>query len=476
VYDSVRVVLSDVTTRYELERELGRGGMGTVYRARDRTTGEVVAIKVLRRRLVRDLLRFSREVAVLADLVHPGVVRYLGHGHLPNGKPALIMEWVEGETLTQRMTTRGLSVSDTVIAFARIADALGFAHAHGIVHRDIKPDNLLFTGDDFTHVKVIDFGIARRIDDVINLTRTGTRIGTPRYMSPEQARGQREVDTRVDVFALGCVLYECLTSVRPFDGANAQAVLFKVLVTDEASLDVLCPEAPAALVSLVTRMMSKDPAGRPADAGEVARALAALGDVPHGPVRRSAIDDAPYMSSTGLETSLQRPPRGSDQPTFLLLMVPPEGEAELDADDDTLEDTARDNLIAALRREVAADGLRVEVLANGSVLGLMSSSEKPEDVATRLAQCALRVKRWAPDVSVAFLSDRGAADANATLGGTLERGFANLEIAATKAVTLVQHGEAGLVHLDERTARLLEDRFTIVRGDGGFQLVAGGDA
>ena len=468
----------DVTTRYDLERELGRGGMGTVYRARDRETGALVAIKVLRRKLVRDQLRFSREVGVLATLDHPGIVRYLGHGELPNGKPALIMEWVEGESLSQRMAMHGMSLVEAVATLTQVTDALAYAHQHGIVHRDIKPDNILFVGGGEDRVKLIDFGIARRIGDTLNLTRTGMRIGTPCYMSPEQARGARDIDARADVFVLGCVLYECVTGHRAFAAGNVQALLFKIIVSDPVAVEHSCPEVPAQLVDLIGRMMAKDPEQRPVDAQAVLDELTALPIMPDGPTRQlAAAEDDDEVPATQLVTRLDRKIQPAEQTTFVMLMVPPEDD-EIDPDEDTVEDTARDNLVQALRGEAESRGMRVEVLANGSILGVLSGTESPSALATRLAECALSIKRWAPDVSVAFLSDcRGSA--REPIGRTLERGFANLETAALRALTLAAGGgETGVIHLDETTARLLDGKFTVVQDENRYQLVAtgGGEA
>ncbi len=470
---------ADTMARYELEREIGRGGMGTVYRAHERATGRVVAIKVLRRGLVRDLLRFSREVGVLADLDHPGIVRYLDQGELPNGKPALVMEWVDGETLARRVQITGITLGEAVAAITSVADALAYAHSRGVVHRDIKPQNILFTGDDCEHIKLIDFGIARRVGDIINLTRTGMRIGTPCYMSPEQARGEREVSSRADVFMLGCVLYECATGTRAFVGSSAQAVLSKVILVDTLPLDLCVSGARAKqLVDLVARMMHKDPGQRHADAAELVQALRALPAMPSGPRRQLIdLDAGGSASSTGLVTNLQRPPiqRDRGHATFLMLIIPPEDDDDLDPDEDTIENTARENLVRALQEQVSEQGLRVEVLANGSVLGVFSSSDPPEQIATRLAECALSVKRWAPEVSVAFLSDSSTGErGQETLAQTLERGFAGLETAALRALNLAQHGGDNVIHLDAATAKLLGDRFQIVHEHDEYRLVATG--
>jgi hypothetical protein len=200
--------------------------------------------------------------------------------------------------------------------------------------------------------------------------------------------------------------------------------------------------------------------------------------MPPGPLRKIVPEPTEGVpGSTNVPTLIERPaasPVGQPAPehtTFLMLMVPPEDDDDLDADEDTIENTARENLVRALCDQVSSRGLRCEVLANGSVLGVLSSAEPPAQLATRLAECALSLKRWAPEVSVAFLSQLPAQD---SIGSTLERGFAQLETAALRALTLAQGGETGVVHLDEATARLLEGQFTVVRDDTGFQLVAAG--
>jgi hypothetical protein len=209
----------------------------------------------------------------------------------------------------------------------------------------------------------------------------------------------------------------------------------------------------------------------------VYRALAELPAIPAGPVRPLVRDpdepssaESAALQPTAVETRLIRPPETGARTTFVMLMVPPDDD-DMDPEDDTVDDTEREGLARSLREEAERRGMRVEVLANGSVLGVLTGSEPAHQLAARLAECAFAVKKWAPDVSVAFLTDaRGSV--REPLGQTLDRGFANLEAAALRALTLAQAGDTSVVHVDEATARLLEDRFTVVSSETGYRLVA----
>src|SRR5580765_5761273 len=183
--------------------------MSIVYRARDKHTGALVALKVLQGAEPLGS-RFARESRMLAELSHPGIVRYVAHGTTAAGQKYLAMEWLDGEDLAERLVHGGLTARESITLCRRVAEALGFAHARGVVHRDVKPSNLFLPDGQIEQVKVLDFGIARLRHDTGEGTRTGVRVGTPSYMAPEQARGLAKIDGRTDVFALGCVLYECL--------------------------------------------------------------------------------------------------------------------------------------------------------------------------------------------------------------------------------------------------------------------------
>src|SRR5215472_16113647 len=256
-----------IADRFELERLVGSGGMGSVYRARDRLTGGPVAVKLLLAQLARDKERFKREAQLLAELSHPRVVRYVAHGVTPADHPYLAMEWLEGEDLAERLARTGLTMGESVLLARRVAEALGALHERGIVHRDIKPSNLFLPGGEIQNVKLLDLGIARFADAMHGSTRSGVMLGTPGYMAPEQARGAKSLDPRVDIFSLGCVLFE---------GDNVAAVLAKILLESSPRISEIQSDVPEALDDLVSRMLAKHPAVRPADGLAVARELGEL--------------------------------------------------------------------------------------------------------------------------------------------------------------------------------------------------------
>jgi serine/threonine protein kinase len=180
------------------------------------------------------------------------------------------MEWLEGEDLATRLRRGPLGVEESQRLVTRAAEALGVAHSRGIVHRDIKPSNLFLTADG--DIKVIDFGIARTATVALDMTRTGMILGTPGYLAPEQARrGARALDARADVFALGCVLFECLTGQPAFSGDNPLAILSRVLLEEVPAVSTLRADVPPALDVLLSQMLDKDPDNRPPNGAEVAR-------------------------------------------------------------------------------------------------------------------------------------------------------------------------------------------------------------
>src|SRR5262245_45750130 len=218
--------------RYELERLAGSGGMGTIFRARDRLTGRIVALKLMIKQSAEGAARFEREAVALSRIFHPAMVGYVDHGVAPEGRCWLAMEWIEGESLAQRIRREELTVHEAVTVVRRVAEGLGAAHAAGVVHRDVKPSNVLLADGQVDRAKVLDLGIARLEGDAERLTLTGVMIGTPGYAAPEQARDSSRVDARADVFSLGCLLFRCLTGKLPFVGKSAAAVLIKTMLED----------------------------------------------------------------------------------------------------------------------------------------------------------------------------------------------------------------------------------------------------
>jgi serine/threonine-protein kinase len=264
---------ASLADRYRIERELGRGGMATVFLARDLKHDRPVALKVLHPDLARVLgpERFLREIRLCARLQHPHILAVHDSGDA-DGQLWFTMPYVEGETLRSRLRReKQLPVDDALRITREVADALHYAHQHGVIHRDIKPENILLSG---LHALVADFGIARALpaESDERLTESGISLGTPQYMSPEQAMAQRDIDPRTDVYSLGCVLYEMLTGEPPYTGPTAQSILAKRLGEPVPHLRT-GRDVPLSLERAVTRALARSPADRFATAAEFAAAL-----------------------------------------------------------------------------------------------------------------------------------------------------------------------------------------------------------
>src|SRR4051812_10290457 len=230
--------------RYAVEREIGAGGMATVYLARDTRHNRRVALKVLKPDLGAALgpERFLSEIQVTANLQHPNLLPLFDSGEVKDSRPGggsllyYVMPFVEGQTLRARLEAKGqLPVEDALRIAVGIAGALDYAHRHGVVHRDLKPENILLHED---QPVVMDFGIALAVSNAggERLTQMGLSLGTPQYMSPEQATGDREIDARSDIYSLGAVLYEMLTGAPPHNGPSLQAIIAKLIVDRPASV------------------------------------------------------------------------------------------------------------------------------------------------------------------------------------------------------------------------------------------------
>ena len=262
--------------RFEIRSVLGSGGMGTVYRAWDRQGAAEVALKIGHDLDAPALRRFAREAEVLGSISHPGIVAYVAHGVTSQGVFYLAMELLQGESLHERLYREPLSIGETLAFGALVTDALAAAHAKGVVHRDIKPSNIYLAGGKLDHPRVLDFGLVRMGPKTSSLTQTGSFLGTPGYVAPEQVRGERIVDARADLFSLGCVLYECLVGDAAFKGSSFPDALVRVLLEEPVPLRQHFAELPLELVQLVDRLLAKAPGARPADALEVAQALRRL--------------------------------------------------------------------------------------------------------------------------------------------------------------------------------------------------------
>ena len=262
---------------YLIQEEIGRGGMGVVFKARQLSVDRAVAIKFLSARVADDervIARFMREAKAAGKLAHPNVVSVYDAG-FAEGLHYIAMELVEGSSIHRRIRERGpLSEDETLAIAAQVAEALRFAHARGVLHRDVKPDNFLI--DSRGHVRIADLGLARFFGnpEVTELTQDGTTLGTPQYMSPEQCRG-KDVDARSDLYSLGASMYMMAGGKPPFEGPGPGAVIGRVLTEQAPPLAALNPKLSPGFVALVEKLLEKDPARRFANASDVMRAIEA---------------------------------------------------------------------------------------------------------------------------------------------------------------------------------------------------------
>ncbi len=438
--------------RFQLGRRVGKGGMGEVYRARDRRTQQVVALKILSGTSDRHLGRFAREAQLLARLRHPAIVAYLGDGTAAPRRPYLAMEWLDGEELAAILKRGRLRPAEAVVVLRRVADALGFAHARGVVHRDIKPSNLFVVGGQLASLKLIDFGIAQEdtgCDEDTGLTQTGAALGTPGYMAPEQVRGSAEVGPAADVFALGSVLYECLTGRRAFGGEHAVAVQAKILLEDLPPVSEICAEVPPGLESLLQRMLAKDPDDRPADGAALAAELAALSDE--------------GTAAVALDGGLS----GGEQRLVSVLVAGPSG---LEEDGGATVPDARfcdqDQVLSEALRAARA---HVERLSDGTLVATMRGrGGAATDEAARAARVALEMRARLPSLAIALATGKALPTGRLPVGAAIDRA---IDLLRRTAVLRPGGDDDRPLYLDEVTAGLLEPRFHIGALDGGHVLL-----
>ena len=332
--DALRAALAD---RYRVTREVARGGMATVYAAEDLRHGRTVAIKVLRAGAgARGMSeRFLREVQIAARLAHPQIVPLYDSGEC-DGFLYYVMPYLPGESLRERLDREGrLPMADAVRVGREVASALDYAHRSGVLHRDIKPENILLHEGE---AMVADFGVGRALSAAFagrdGISEPGMAIGTPSYMSPEQASADEEIDGRSDIYSLGCVVYEMLAGRPPFAGTSPRQTMARHVVEPPPAVRALRPEAPVALEQALLRALAKSPGDRFPTAGEFARAL----------------EGSPLV--TGVFAGVA-PPRGTDRRAIAVL---PFVNASPDADTEYFTDGMTDELIDALTK---VDGLHV---------------------------------------------------------------------------------------------------------------------
>jgi len=463
-------VMSVSTTfgRFVVEQRVGAGGMGVVYRAHERNSGTPVAVKLLlhadAHANAHAASRFEREAGVLAELQHPAIVAYVAHGVSAEGQPFLAMEWLEGIDLRARLALGVLDLSEALMLGARMAGALAFAHARGILHRDFKPSNVFLPGGRIADAKLIDFGVARILGDDVRLTGYGTPIGIPAYMAPEQVRGDRHVDARADLFALGAVLFECLAGRPPHQGASSMAIMTKRLLEEAPRLASLRPDVPSALNDLIAQLLALDAAHRPAETPYVAEALAALasGQEPPGAPVRAAAHAAALGAEEGTLVCVVLSVAEAASFSSLSLMGGDQTET-VESQQPLSGRTSLPGPVAALAER---HGARIEPLRDGSFAAVLSASAgaAATDLGLRGARLALGLRELgershlAMAVGTAVLSRPLALDAI-------------IETVAQLAAKPPRPGSSAGVRIDATSAGLLIGRFQLLRDGHDVVLV-----
>lgn len=429
-----------IAGRFELAELAGAGGMGRVYRARDRASGDWVAVKLLVGDAERHRERFAREAELLDQLRHPSIVRYVAHGVTEAGELFLAMAWLEGEDLANRLARGRLSVPDTLALARRVLAGLAAAHALGVIHRDVKPRNVYLEGGAPDRAVLVDFGIARTRGAA--MTQTGHALGTVGYMAPEQARAARDLDARADVFSAGCVVFECLAGRPAFHGEHAVAVLAKVIYDDPPRLSTIRSDVPAALDELLARAMAKRAEDRPADAGAFERALAAIDD----PVASGA---APGDAVALTEREHRR--------LYVIVAAGPRA-VETEAEGAARPQRSLGELRRRLERCARPFGVQLELFGDGTAVASLAGGGSATDDAAAAARCALALRRELPGVPIALATGSGDLADGVPVGEVVDR-----------AARLL-HEASAAIWTDDTMAGLLEDRFDLDRGSGAIEL------
>ena len=450
-----------VAGRFEVLERAGSGSSATVFRARDHVTGLEVALKVLSPNH-QNIDRFLREGRVLAELRHPAIVRYVDHGTTERGDRFLAMEWLAGEDLGARLGRAGLSPQESLLLITRVAAALAEAHGRGIVHRDVKPSNLFLVDGLVETVTLIDFGVARTTNrGPESEARVGTLVGTPAYMSPEQARGAVEVEAGSDVYSLGTVLFQCLTGRKPFVAQDPVSLLAKIILQPAPRVRDLRAEIPEAVDDFVARLLAKDPAARPRDGAAVVDELRRLPDL-------LGLSPSVAKKSVAITTGERR---------FLCLVVASRVRADVDD--------------AALRLAAETMGGKLESLYQGSLVVSVSATGAVTDLARCAARCALLLRTLLPGAPMALTG--GLVDQRLAASEIIERASRLLyatqkELRTEVAMPAVSlstgaHGPGGPtsqgpratsrppaaelgVRIDDDIAGLLDGDFALQREDG----------
>ena len=436
--------------------------MGTVYQALDRRTGNLIALKILHSRNTIEQARFDQEARVLAELSHPGIVRYFDHGVTPNGSPYIAMEWLDGETLEDRVGRGNLGPVAAAHVARLVLEALSAAHSCNVVHRDIKPGNIFLVGWKLSEIRVLDFGIARRVLDTKRLTRKGSTVGTPLYTSPEQARGRADVDGRSDIFSLGCVLFEVLTGEPPFTGETPLEVMTKVCAGRVPEIASKRAGLPPPLTALVHTMLAPDPAHRPSSAAQLAHSFAEIvrelggmeaefaATAPPVQNKRASIGENEEHLASALLISLGRssgerrlgPKHSITSPGTSTVSAAPVRNGR---DSDDLH-------LAEIRRVLELYACEVDRLIDRTLLVTAPMVSTAHEQVIQLASAAIALRKLEPDAKIGFATGRASFIGRLPVGALMDC-----------LPAMLDGQEHGAIRIDETTYRLLANRF-VTRG------------
>jgi serine/threonine protein kinase/predicted ATPase len=450
---------TQINDQFLIEEKIGEGGMGVVYSARHLISNEQVAIKILRieeaKKSPGALERFRREAEVLQSLRHPGIVSYVASGITFKNDPFLAMEFLSGQQLLAKMKQGPLSVAESIEIGRQVCEALAYVHANGVLHRDIKPANLfLLSKENTLTVKLIDFGIARFVDQKQRLTKSGNIVGTPAYMAPEQIRGDKQSDDRADIYSLGVTLYEMLSGQMPLDAPETLSLLLKILEAPPRPIREFVA-VPGGVEAILMRSMSKDPLDRYQSAAEMAKALRALQAVATptppavraypSPIKKTTRQLPENLEETQQENRPDEEPIGELRRVIVVVAV------------GSLEDAASLDKTEVRMRE--AGGL-VERLYDGRVVGFFGASYSHGDEPKRAILSALESSRAGLCVGIAS-------------GRVLSSKTLFSDAAIPEAAALVTRARPGDLLLSQETFASTRGLFDVEPAGGGAWRVIG---
>ena len=454
-----------IAERFVIEELAGSGGMSSVYRAYDRRTEQYVAVKILqlRTQLPQEAARFMRESQLLSELSHPDIVRYIDHGQTESGLPYLVMEWLQGEDLSVRLRRGPLTIRQSIQLMERITSALAVAHDRGIVHRDIKPNNLFLRGSQLEGVTLLDFGVARHGITGRMMTQTGTVVGTPEYMSPEQARGRRDITPAADIFSLGCVLYECLTGQPPFLGEHVASLLGRILFEEAPRLSTAWKNVSPQLDELVRTMLNREPKLRPENATALRRALQEI------PPCEEEVSVTPLpISTTGITEEEQQ------LVSVVMAADPspaPEAVVALDGVPQSAAVLDRTTLLGRLLNYQAQS----EWLADGSLCASLRGFHSARDLAVSAARVALVIREQWPSAIVTVCTGQSIVRERFLIGDAIDRAVKMIRRQQSRAAETERAGatdDVRGIYVDDLSAELLSGRFAIKEGPDGRTLIS----